>query len=83
MRVSENFIRSLVENYGKHTVYSDSGTWYPKTYNVMRLRHYLHSSIEKCLMERVNQYFKDRTENFDNYYPSMQKYEYILFHLYN
>ena len=26
-------------------------------------------------MERVNQYFKDRTEIFDNYYPSMQKDE--------
>jgi len=26
-------------------------------------------------MERVNQYFKDGTESFDDYYPSMQKEE--------
>ena len=24
-------------------------------------------------MKRVNQYFKDRTENFDDYYPCMQQ----------
>ena len=33
-------------------------------------------------MERVNQYFKDRTENFDDYYPCMQD-ECNLFHVYN
>ena len=27
MLVDEKFIRSLVENYGKHTVYTDGGTW--------------------------------------------------------
>ena len=37
-------------------------------------------------MERVNQYFKDRTENFDDYYPCMQQKEDSecnLFHVYN
>ena len=33
-------------------------------------------------MERVNQYFKDRTESFDDYYPCMQD-ECNLFHVYN
>ena len=33
-------------------------------------------------MERVNQYFKDRTESFDDYYPCMQN-ECNLFHVYN
>ena len=36
------------------------------------LTHYLHSSFEKSLMERVNQYFKDRTEGFDDYYPCIR-----------
>ena len=27
--VAENFIRSLVSKYGRHTVYTDGGTWYP------------------------------------------------------
>ncbi len=34
-------------------------------------------------MERVNQYFKDRIESFDDYYPCMQKDECNLFHVYN
>ena len=33
-------------------------------------------------MERVNQYFKDRIECFDDYYPCMQN-ECNLFHVYN
>jgi hypothetical protein len=46
------------------------------------LTHYLHSSFEKSLMERVNQYFKDRTEGFDDYYPCIRN-ECKLFHVYN
>ena len=33
-------------------------------------------------MERVNQYFEDRTESFDDFYPCMQD-ECNLFHAYN
>ena len=33
-------------------------------------------------MERVNQYFKDRIENFDDYYPCV-KNECNLFHIHN
>jgi transposase-like protein len=63
----KKFIRSLVEKYGRHTIYTDGGTWYHEVCNVLKLKHYLHSSIEKSLMERVNQYFKDRIECFDDY----------------
>ena len=44
MIIAEKFIRSLVENYGKHTVYTNGGTWYDEACNVLRLRlkHYLH-----------------------------------------
>ena len=48
------------------------------------MKHYLHSPLEKSLMERVNQYFKDRIESFDDYYPCMQqKGECNLFHVHN
>ena len=67
MLVAENFIRSIVEKYGRHTVYTDGGTWFDEACNVIRLKHYLHSSIEKSLIERVNQSFKDRIESFDGY----------------
>ena len=49
---------------------------------VIGLKHYLHSSFEKILMERVNQYFKDIIESFDDYYPCVQ-IECNLFHVYN
>jgi transposase-like protein len=62
MLIAEQFIRSLVSKYGRHTVYTDGGSWYNEACNVLRLKHYLYSPLEKSLMERVNQYFKDRIE---------------------
>ena len=47
MLVAERFIRSLVSKYGKHTVYTDGGTWYDEACNVLRLKYYLHSSLEE------------------------------------
>jgi len=82
MLIAEKFIHSLVEKYRKHIVYTDGGTWDDEACNVLGLKHYLHSSIEKSLMERVNQYFKDRIESFDDYYPCMQN-ECNLFHVHN
>ena len=82
MIVAEKFIRSLVEKYGRHTVYTDGGTWYDEACNVIGLEHYLHPPLEKSLMERVNQYFKDRIESFDDYYPCIRN-ECNLFHVHN
>jgi putative transposase len=73
MFVPENFIRSLVSRYGKHSVYTDGGTWYPQACNFLHLKHRLHSPLEKSLTERVMQYFKDRTESFDDYYPCINQ----------
>ena len=50
MIIAVKFIRSLIEKYGKHTVYTDGGTWYDEACNVLRLKHYLHSPLEKKLM---------------------------------
>jgi putative transposase len=74
MIVAEKFIRSLVFKYGKHSVYNDGGTWYPEACKLLKLKHYLHSPLEKSLIERVMQYFKDRTECFDDYFPFAKKY---------
>ena len=53
MLVAEKFIRSLVEKYGKHAVYTEGGTWYNEVYSVIGLKHYLHSPLEKSIIERV------------------------------
>ena len=83
MFVAENFIRSLVEKYGKHMVYTDGGTWYPQACNFLHLKHRLHSPLEKSLVERVMQYFKDRTECFDDYYPCTKNNNCDRKHVYN
>jgi hypothetical protein len=36
-------------------------------------KHRLHSHLEKSLIEIVMQYFKDRTESFDDYYSCSDK----------
>jgi putative transposase len=83
MLVAEKFIRSLVSMYGNHIEYTVGGTWYDETWNIIRLKHYLHSPFQKSLIERVNRNLKDRIESFDDYYPCIQKGECNLFHVYN
>jgi putative transposase len=51
MLVAEKFMRSLVEKYGKDTVYSDGGTWYPKACKVLKLKHYILSWRKALLKE--------------------------------
>jgi len=73
MIVAEAFLNSLIKIYGKHTVYSDGGTWYPEACASLGLKHRLHSSYEKSIVERTIEYLKDRTEAFDDYFPCIRK----------
>ena len=73
MFIAENFISSLVNKFGKHTDYSDSGTWNPQVCTFLHLKHRLHYHLEKSLIERVLQYFKDIVESFYDYYPCNSK----------
>ncbi|HET7643522.1 MAG TPA: hypothetical protein VFK40_08435, partial [Nitrososphaeraceae archaeon] len=45
--------------------------------------HYIHTPLEKSLIERVMQYFKDRTESFDDYYPCRKDDDGHIDHVYN
>jgi putative transposase len=70
MFVAERFLSQVVNKYGLHSVSSDGGTWYPpQACRFLNLYHHLHSSFEKSLIERTIQYIKDRTKNFDDYFP--------------
>jgi len=73
MFVAEHFLSDVVHNYGIHPVSTDGGTWYPMACRFLKLRHHIHSSLEKSLIERTMQYIKDRTENFDDYFPCRLK----------
>ena len=74
MFVAERFLSKAIEEYGKHPVSTDGGTWYPpQARRFLKLKHYLHSSLEKSSIERTIQYIKDRSENFDDYFPCRKK----------
>jgi putative transposase len=83
MLIAEKFIKSLVEKYGRHIVYIDGDTCTHKPVLFLNLKHRLHSNLEKSLIERVIQYFKDRTESLDDYYPCTNKKNCDLLHVYN
>lgn len=83
MLVLSSFLKSLIQKYGKHIVYSDGGTWYPEACKVLGLKHYIHSPLQQNLIERIMQYFKDRTESFDDYYPCNSKRDCDKGHVYN
>jgi putative transposase len=69
MFVAERILSNVIGKYGHHQVSSDGGTWYPQACKFLKLNHHLHSSFEKSVIERTMQYIKDRTENFDDYFP--------------
>jgi putative transposase len=73
MLVAERFISDLVKTYGRHPVSTDGGTWYPMACRFLKLKHHIHSHLEKSLIERTIQYIKDRTESFDDYFPCKLK----------
>jgi putative transposase len=83
MLVAEHFLSKVIEEYGKHPVSTDGGTWYPQACRFLKLKHHLHSSYEKSLIERTIQYIKDRTENFDDYFPCNKKEHCNHFHVKN
>ena len=73
MLVAEQFLQNLIRKYGKHRISTDGGTWYPQACRFLKIRHHLHSSYEKSVIERTIQYIKDRTECFDDYFPCMKQ----------
>ena len=73
MFVAERFLSNVVKEYGEHPVSTDGGTWYPQACHFLKLKHHLHSTYEKSIIERTMQYIKDRTESFDDYFPCRKK----------
>lgn len=61
----------------------DGGTWYPQACATLGLKHRLHSTFEKSIVERAIEYVKkNRTECFDDYYYPCIKKECNLLHVY-
>ena len=73
MSFAERFIPGLVKIYGEHPASTDGGTWYPQACRFLRIKHHIHSPLEKSMTERTMQCIKDRTESFDDYFPCRKK----------
>ncbi len=62
------FLESLLDKFDRHLVYSGGVTWHPEACKVLGLKHYLHSPLEKSMIEgstRVSRIIL----SFDHYYP--------------
>ena len=74
MFVVERFLSNVIKDYGEHPVSTDGGTWYPpQACKYLKLKHHIHSSYKKSIIERTMQYIKDRTKGFDDYFPCRKK----------
>lgn len=71
--VAERILSNLLKKYGKNPISADGGTYYPQACRFLKLKHHLHSSQEKSVIERTMQLIKDRTEGFDDYLPGGKK----------
>jgi len=50
MFIAERFLSNIVKEYGKQHVSSDGGTWYPMACWFLKLKHHIHSPLEKSLL---------------------------------
>jgi len=62
MSVAEHFLFEIVKEYDRNPISTDRGTWYHQSCKLLKLKHHLHSSFEKTIIERTKQYIKNRAE---------------------
>ena len=77
MLVAESFIiASLINKFGKCPVSTDSGgTLYPQACQFLDVEHHIYPFLiwEKHYYWKNNPIYQDRTEGFDDYFPSGKK----------
>jgi putative transposase len=74
MFVTGHFLSGIVNKDGQYPVSTADGeTLYHQVSHFLKLKYHLHSSFEKSIIKRTIQYIKDRTENFDDYFPCNRK----------
>ncbi|MGC8665041.1 MAG: hypothetical protein ACP5SE_05175, partial [Nitrososphaeria archaeon] len=55
------FITKLVKKYGKKPIYTDGALWYNDACRWAGVDHFVYEQSLKNLMERMNEYIKDRS----------------------
>jgi transposase-like protein len=59
-----------MRRYGRVTVYTDGAGWCVDACRWAGVEHVVYDRPLRNLVERTNQYLKDRTEPFDGLYPT-------------
>jgi putative transposase len=56
MLVAEQFLKGLVNKYGKHSISTDGATWYPQACGkFLKIKHHIHSHImTKALLKGLS-----------------------------
>ncbi len=72
MSATKRSLSMIVDKYRRHQVSSDDSAWYPQACKFLKLKHHLHSSFEKNIIERTMNYIIYRTESFDDYFPCIR-----------
>jgi transposase-like protein len=62
-------LQQLRYDYGKEPIFTDGAHWYNAACRWLRLPHQMYGPELKNVMERFDQYTKDRTECFDDHLP--------------
>ncbi|MGC8848546.1 MAG: hypothetical protein ACP5QE_06860 [Conexivisphaera sp.] len=62
-----------MRRYGRVTIYTDGAGWYVDACRWAGVPHVVYDHPLKNLMERINQYLKDRTESFDDLYSMRRR----------
>lgn len=77
------FIMKLVKKYGRKPIYTDGAMWYTGACKWAGVEHIVFDFNEKGLIERINEYVKDRTEAFDDLFPCRSSFSNCLDHVGN
>ena len=68
--VCYQFFKQIRTRFGNKTIFTDGAHWYNDACRWLRLKHIVYRTELKNIMERFIQQIKDRTECFDDYFPS-------------
>lgn len=60
----------LIKKYGRKTIYTDGDLWYNDACWWAGVDHVIYEQSLKNLMERINEYIKDKIEAFDDLFTS-------------
>jgi putative transposase len=52
MLVAEQFLKGLIKKYGKHSISTDGGSWYPQACKFLKIKHIIFTHImRKALLK--------------------------------